>query len=81
MVPLYAAPMMDAPSVRKKSTRAAEYRQRAQEAADLALASPLDNVRERHEQAAAKWLAMAETDEDMIAKRSVDGRTAASPAP
>jgi len=71
MISLVAEPTPSEALVRKKPSKAAEYRMRAQEAANLALASPLDNVRERHEQAAAKWLAMAETDEDMLAKRLV----------
>ncbi|HWE46735.1 MAG TPA: hypothetical protein VG407_11980 [Caulobacteraceae bacterium] len=39
--------------------RAADYRDRAREAAALAEASPLQCVRERYETAAARWLELA----------------------
>ncbi len=45
----------------KRLTRAADYRVRADLAFAMAVASPLDNVREKHEQAAARWLALAES--------------------
>lgn len=53
-------------AVRKRLERAAEYRGRAMAATALAEASPLDNVRERHEAAAARWLDLAEMDERSV---------------
>jgi len=43
----------------KRQARAAEYHGRALDASALAVASPLDRVRERHEAAAARWRALA----------------------
>jgi hypothetical protein len=50
-------------SLRSRETRAIEYRRMAAHAADLAQASPLSHVREKHEVAAARWAALAELDE------------------
>jgi hypothetical protein len=49
--------------MRKKQVRAAEYRLLAQAADALAEASPLAHVREKHEQAAARWTELALLDE------------------
>ena len=50
-------------SVEKKLVRAAEYRRLAIAAGALAEASPLAHVREKHEEAAARWTALALLDE------------------
>ncbi|HUO23078.1 MAG TPA: hypothetical protein VMU59_11235 [Caulobacteraceae bacterium] len=47
----------------KKEIRAVEYRRLAAAAGALAEASPLANVREKHELAAAQWTALAVLDE------------------
>jgi hypothetical protein len=47
-------------SVVKRRMMTAEYRELARQASALAAASPLDNVREKHEQAALQWTALAE---------------------
>lgn len=47
----------------KKQIRADEYRRLADEAAALAKASDLDNVRDKHELAAAQWTVLAEQQE------------------
>lgn len=49
--------------VEKRAVRAAEYRRLAQAASVTAEASVLDHVREKHEQAAAQWEALALLDE------------------
>jgi hypothetical protein len=46
--------------VHKNQIRADEYRRLAGEASALAQASGLDNVRDKHELAAAQWTALAE---------------------
>lgn len=56
-----AAPLLN--GVVKRQLRAAEYRDREAEAARLAQASGLANVREKHERAAARWAELAELDE------------------
>ena len=48
-----------APRQRPSEIRAADYRQKAAEAAEKATSSPLDNVRQLHEAAAARWLQLA----------------------
>ena len=52
-----------AASMRNRQNRPAEYRERAAAAATLATDACLANVREKHERAAATWLALAEMDE------------------
>jgi len=47
----------------KKQIKAGEYRRLACEALALASASGLDNVREKHELAAARWNDLAEQEE------------------
>ncbi len=47
----------------RKQTRADEYRRLADVATALAEASPLDNVREKHELAAEKWTNLAKLDD------------------
>lgn len=47
----------------KRQIRAAEYRDLAQQSSALAAASPLEHVREKHEQAAARWSLLAAMDE------------------
>ena len=49
--------------MRKRQERPAEYRERAAVAANLATEARLAHVREKHELAAATWLALAELDE------------------
>jgi len=49
--------------MQKRQDRAAEYRRLAQAADALADASSLDHVREKHEQASARWAELAELDE------------------
>lgn len=49
--------------MRKRQDRPAEYRERAAAAISLASEACLANVREKHELAAATWLALAELDE------------------
>jgi hypothetical protein len=49
--------------VLNKQVRAAEYRRLALEAAALAAASPLDQVRAKHELAAETWRGLAAIDE------------------
>ena len=49
--------------IEKRQVRAALYRDRASEAAVLAAASALGNVREKHARAAARWAELAEQDE------------------
>lgn len=49
--------------MRKREVRAAEYRQLATAALDLAEASVLTHVREKHQKAAARWTALAILDE------------------
>lgn len=49
--------------VEKRATRAAEYRRLASAADRTAEASVLAHVREKHEQAAAQWTALALLDE------------------
>ncbi|HEX4179346.1 MAG TPA: hypothetical protein VHY32_01005 [Caulobacteraceae bacterium] len=53
-----------AASLQRRQARAMEYRGRAIEASALAQASNLDNVREKHVRAAARWNALADLDED-----------------
>jgi hypothetical protein len=48
---------------RNRAVRAAEYRRLAVAASTLAEASVLGRVREKHEFAAASWLALAALDE------------------
>jgi hypothetical protein len=48
----------------RRQVRAAEYRDKASQATDLARASALANVREKHEVAAAKWSQLAALSED-----------------
>ena len=50
-------------SVGKREIRAAEYRRLATAAETMAEASQLAHVREKHEQAAAQWTALAMIDE------------------
>jgi hypothetical protein len=47
----------------KRNLRSAEYRALADKAAALAAASPLDNVREKHTQAALQWTQLADMDD------------------
>ena len=47
----------------KKQIKAEEYRRLACDASALARASELDNVREKHELAAAQWTSLAEHEE------------------
>ena len=47
----------------KKRIKAEEYRRLACDASALARASELDNVREKHELAAAQWTSLAEHEE------------------
>ena len=47
----------------KKQIKAEEYRRLAYDASTLARASELDNVREKHELAAAQWTSLAEHEE------------------
>jgi hypothetical protein len=49
--------------MRDRQLRAAEYRELASAARALADASPLAHVREKHEEAAARWTALAALDE------------------
>jgi hypothetical protein len=49
--------------VHKKQIKADEYRRLAGEASALARACGLDNVREKHELAAAQWTSLAEREE------------------
>lgn len=48
----------------RRQVRAAEYRDKASLASDLAQASVLAHVREKHEVAAAKWSQLAALSED-----------------
>lgn len=50
----------------KRLARAEECRRLAGLALDLAAASSLDHVREKHEAAAQRWLALAEIDENPL---------------
>lgn len=43
----------------KRQAKSAEYRARADDAAALADASPLANVREKHQAAAVRWTELA----------------------
>jgi hypothetical protein len=55
--------------VLKRQIQAAEYRDRALAASALAAASLLDRVREKHEEAAARWwslVALSERDRRII---------------
>jgi hypothetical protein len=61
---------------RMREVRAIEYRRLADVAGDLAKSSPLVNVREKHERAAAQWTALALVDE-----RPVQMRPSPPPAP
>jgi len=47
----------------KRHARAIEYRRLAGLEQAAAAASPLDEVREKHRRSAARWLALAELDE------------------
>ena len=47
----------------KRQLRAALYRGLADEATVIAAATTLANVREKHERAAARWVELAEMDE------------------
>ncbi|WP_091736050.1 hypothetical protein [Phenylobacterium immobile] len=49
----------------KRTARAIECRRLAALSTELAEASTLDHVREKHEAAAARWLALAEADETL----------------
>lgn len=53
----------------KRSARAEECRRLAAMALDLAASSPLDHVRDKHEAAAQRWLALAEIDETPLLAR------------
>lgn len=52
--------------------RAEEYRGRAAEATACADAAMLDNVRERHEAAAARWTDLARLNERHAGRRTVE---------
>jgi len=54
-------------AVQKRSLRAAEYHDRALAASALAEASPLAQVREKHERAAIRWRELAELNEERVA--------------
>jgi hypothetical protein len=47
----------------QRQVRAAEYRRLSDQASALAAGSPLWNVREKHEVAAARWAELAALDE------------------
>ncbi|MBW8813000.1 MAG: hypothetical protein JF588_06200 [Caulobacterales bacterium] len=53
-------------ALRKRDARAVEYRRLAIAADALAAASLLAHVREKHEHAAARWIALAVLDEQPI---------------
>lgn len=52
----------------KRTARADECRRLAAMALELAAASTLDHVREKHEAAAQRWLALAEIDDNLEAQ-------------
>ena len=53
----------------KAGVRAAEYRERARAATEAAQACVLEQPRQQHELAAARWTELAEGEEDRAAKR------------
>lgn len=57
---------MNSPTTDRRVARIAECRRLAALSLDLAQASLLAHVRERHEVAAARWLALAKLDEDAL---------------
>ena len=63
-------------AMRKSMARAAEYRRLAIAAGALAETSLLANVREKHEQAAAKWTALA-----ILGERPIQPRPAQAGKP
>jgi hypothetical protein len=63
MTTLFATPESSPSGALKRQVRAAEYRRMAMAADTLAENSALANVREKHEQAAARWTALAVLDE------------------
>lgn len=50
---------------------ASQYREKAVEATNLALAATLDRVRERHEHAAATWINLASLSETLLARQQM----------
>lgn len=62
-------------AVRKRQVRAAEYRRLALAADGLAQASLLSHVREKHEEAAARWTALAILDERPSQQRHAQMRS------
>ena len=70
-------------ALEKRQVRAAEYRRMATAAGAQAETSSLAHVREKHEQAAARWTALAILDEQPPQQRPakiLDARAAAGPA-
>ncbi|CAN7473533.1 hypothetical protein LJR219_003199 [Phenylobacterium sp. LjRoot219] len=64
-------------SASKFETMALEYRARAEDSSALARASGLDRTREQHEQAALRWIELAEAAESRAESQRV--RLAAAP--
>lgn len=60
-----------------KSAKSEEYHRLAAEAAALAVASPLDHVREKHETAALQWTALAISEENRRRGSAVQGSSEA----
>lgn len=65
---------------RRQRIAADQYREKAAQAAALALTATLDRVRERHEHAAAAWNNLAALYETMLARQAMVAPPALIPA-
>lgn len=53
-------------AVERRQVKAAEYRTRAQAAADAAGAAPLESVRQNHARAEQRWTELADAEDSRI---------------